>query len=187
MEEEHRGKVAIFEKIIQDLAWEMIGTQEGSLRGTKTLLFSKLQVEEAREISLEDLEASKPKWRRRLEPYCRRYFLCVENRWGFLLILSQGNLFLLLPSMTNFLSSLFSLEDPLMSSSVMFDPSCYGFGNLDDSSLVELNIVGFAFEFDRNSLQHVAPSPQLEEGYILWSSKAKKKMSEENLSYAMEI
>ncbi|KAI5668261.1 hypothetical protein M9H77_18114 [Catharanthus roseus] len=45
--------------------------------------------------------------------------------------------------------------DPLMSSSVMFDPSCYGFGNLDDTFLVELNIVGFALEFDRNSLQHV--------------------------------
>ncbi|KAI5666661.1 hypothetical protein M9H77_16514 [Catharanthus roseus] len=39
--------------------------------------------------------------------------------------------------------------------SVVLDPSCYGFGNLDDTSLVELNIVGFVFEFDRNSLQHV--------------------------------
>ncbi|KAI5667712.1 hypothetical protein M9H77_17565 [Catharanthus roseus] len=39
--------------------------------------------------------------------------------------------------------------------SVVLDPSCYGFGNLDDTSLVELNIVGFAFEFDKNTPQHV--------------------------------
>ncbi|KAI5663965.1 hypothetical protein M9H77_23288 [Catharanthus roseus] len=37
----------------------------------------------------------------------------------------------------------------------MFSPSCYGFGNLDDTSLVEPNIAGFEHEFDRNSLQHV--------------------------------
>ncbi|KAI5663060.1 hypothetical protein M9H77_22383 [Catharanthus roseus] len=43
-----------------------------------------------------------------------------------------------------------------MSSSVMFDPSCYGFGNLDDTSLVKLNIVGIALGFDRKSLQHEA-------------------------------
>ncbi|KAI5657044.1 hypothetical protein M9H77_25837 [Catharanthus roseus] len=57
-------------------------------------------------------------------------------------------------SMTNCLSSHLSLEDPLMRSSIMFYPSCYGFVNLDDTSLVELNIVGFALVFDRNSLQH---------------------------------
>ncbi|KAI5666587.1 hypothetical protein M9H77_16440 [Catharanthus roseus] len=71
------------------------------------------------------------------------------------IIALEGNLFLLMPSMTNFLSSHFSLEDPLINSSVMFDPSCYGFGNLDDTSLVELNSVGFALEFDSNSLQYV--------------------------------
>ncbi|KAI5653741.1 hypothetical protein M9H77_30928 [Catharanthus roseus] len=38
-----------------------------------------------------------------------------------------------------------------MSNSVMFDPSSYGFDNLDDTFLVELHIVGFALEFDRNS------------------------------------
>ncbi|KAI5654006.1 hypothetical protein M9H77_31193 [Catharanthus roseus] len=42
-----------------------------------------------------------------------------------------------------------------MSSSVVFYPFCYCFGNLDDTSLVELNIISFAFEFDRKSLQHV--------------------------------
>ncbi|KAI5657996.1 hypothetical protein M9H77_26789 [Catharanthus roseus] len=71
------------------------------------------------------------------------------------IIAFEGNLFILGPSMTNCLSSHFSLEDLLMSSSIVLDPSCYGFGNIGDTSLVELNIVGFAFEFDRKSLQHV--------------------------------
>ncbi|KAI5648569.1 hypothetical protein M9H77_34574 [Catharanthus roseus] len=31
MEEEHQGKIAIFEKMIQDLAWQVIGAQEGAL------------------------------------------------------------------------------------------------------------------------------------------------------------
>ncbi|KAI5681499.1 hypothetical protein M9H77_02727 [Catharanthus roseus] len=48
------------------------------------------------------------------------------------IIAFEGNLFLLVPSMTNCLSSHFSLEDPLMSSSVMFDPSCYGFALLEE-------------------------------------------------------
>ncbi|KAI5658013.1 hypothetical protein M9H77_26806 [Catharanthus roseus] len=39
------------------------------------------------------------------------------------IIAFEGNLFLLVMSMTNYLSSHFSLKDPLMSSSVMFDPS----------------------------------------------------------------
>ncbi|KAI5652907.1 hypothetical protein M9H77_30094 [Catharanthus roseus] len=38
-----------------------------------------------------------------------------------------------------------------MSSSVVFDPSCYGFGNLYDTSLVELNIIDIAFEFEECS------------------------------------
>ncbi|KAI5681060.1 hypothetical protein M9H77_02287 [Catharanthus roseus] len=67
----------------------------------------------------------------------------------------EGNLFLLVSSMTNCLSSHLFLEDPLMISSVMFDPSCYGFGNLDYTSLVELHIVGFALGFDKNYLQHI--------------------------------
>ncbi|KAI5672464.1 hypothetical protein M9H77_12828 [Catharanthus roseus] len=48
MKEEHRGKIAIFTKMIQDLAWQVIGAQEEGFRGTKTLLFSKLQVEESK-------------------------------------------------------------------------------------------------------------------------------------------
>ncbi|KAI5682519.1 hypothetical protein M9H77_03747 [Catharanthus roseus] len=44
-----------------------------------------------------------------------------------------------------------------MSSSVMFEPSCYGLSNLDGASLVELNMLGFALEFEGNSLQHVCP------------------------------
>ncbi|KAI5671468.1 hypothetical protein M9H77_11832 [Catharanthus roseus] len=42
--------------------------QEGSFRGTKTLLFSKLQVEEAKKISLEDLESSKSNGEEDLNP-----------------------------------------------------------------------------------------------------------------------
>ncbi|KAI5681192.1 hypothetical protein M9H77_02419 [Catharanthus roseus] len=80
------------------------------------------------------------------------------------IIASKGNFFLLVPSITNCLSSHFSLEDPLMSSSVMFDPSCYGFCSLDDTSLVELKIVGFVFEFDRNSIQHVCTITSMSEG-----------------------
>ncbi|KAI5668939.1 hypothetical protein M9H77_18792 [Catharanthus roseus] len=71
------------------------------------------------------------------------------------IIAFEGNLFLLMLSMKNFLSSHLSLEDPYMSSSVMFYPSYCGFGNLDETFLVELNFVGFEFGFDRNSLQHV--------------------------------
>ncbi|KAI5675987.1 hypothetical protein M9H77_06937 [Catharanthus roseus] len=48
--------------------------------------------------------------------------------------------------------------------------------NLDDTSLVKLNIVGFTFEFDRNSLQHVCTIHQREEGDLLRSSKAKEKI-----------
>ncbi|KAI5677882.1 hypothetical protein M9H77_08832 [Catharanthus roseus] len=62
---------------------------------------------------------------------------------------------LTVPSINNCLSSHFSLEDPLLSINVMFDPSYYGFGNLYDS-LAKLTIVGLAFEFDRISLQHVS-------------------------------
>ncbi|KAI5668829.1 hypothetical protein M9H77_18682 [Catharanthus roseus] len=45
---------------------------------------------------------------------------------------SLRNLFLLVSSMKNGPYSHLSLEDPLMSSSVMFDPSCYGFGMYDN-------------------------------------------------------
>ncbi|KAI5650512.1 hypothetical protein M9H77_36517 [Catharanthus roseus] len=48
-----------------------------------------------------------------------------------------------------------SLNPLFFIGSLMFDLSCYSFGNLDDTPLVELNIVHFAFEFDSNSLQHV--------------------------------
>ncbi|KAI5653066.1 hypothetical protein M9H77_30253 [Catharanthus roseus] len=39
-----------------------------------------------------------------------------------------------------------SLPDSLMHSGVKFDPSCYGFGMLDDTSLVDPNIVGFELD-----------------------------------------
>ncbi|KAI5682527.1 hypothetical protein M9H77_03755 [Catharanthus roseus] len=73
------------------------------------------------------------------------------------IITFKRNFFLVVPSMKNFLSSHLSLEDPLMSSSVMFEPSCYGLSNLDGTSLIKLNMLGFVLEFDRNSLQFVCP------------------------------
>ncbi|KAI5678431.1 hypothetical protein M9H77_09381 [Catharanthus roseus] len=94
------------------------------------------------EVSLEELKSL-------LDSYTFQVSLIGD----MYIIAFEGNLFLLVPSMKIFLYSYFSLEDPLMSSSVMFDPSCYGFGNLDDTSFVEL--VGFMLEFDRNSFQHV--------------------------------
>ncbi|KAI5682516.1 hypothetical protein M9H77_03744 [Catharanthus roseus] len=73
------------------------------------------------------------------------------------IITFEQNFFLLVPSITTCVSSHLSLEDPLMSNSVMFEPSCYGISNLDGTSFVELNMLGFALQFDRNSLQLVCP------------------------------
>ncbi|KAI5663895.1 hypothetical protein M9H77_23218 [Catharanthus roseus] len=42
MEEEHRGKIAGFKKIIQDLALQVIGDQEEDLKKSKTFLFSRV-------------------------------------------------------------------------------------------------------------------------------------------------
>ncbi|KAI5681889.1 hypothetical protein M9H77_03117 [Catharanthus roseus] len=250
MEEEHRGKIAtfekmiqdlawqviaIFEKMIQDLAWQVIRAQERAFRGTMTLLFSKLQVEEAKETSWENLEASKPNreedlnlttggrvmvrgeerlpttddrftlpspvgfWTKaclRSSTYHRRKHQGspLEESWvlgasdpqeSLRRIKPYGVNVIIMYGMKNYRREydeyyegyhhgaiLMNLEnpsknleerlgynsiktDPLMSSSVTFDPSCYGFGNLDETSLVELDTAGFAFEFDRNSLQHV--------------------------------
>ncbi|KAI5652462.1 hypothetical protein M9H77_29649 [Catharanthus roseus] len=47
-----------------------------------------------------------------------------------------------------FLSSHVNPEDVLMSSGAKFDPSCYGFGILDNASFVDPNIVGFELECD---------------------------------------
>ncbi|KAI5681695.1 hypothetical protein M9H77_02923 [Catharanthus roseus] len=96
------------------------------------------------EVSLEELKSL-------LDSYNLQMSLIGD----MFIIAFEGNLSLLGLSMTNLLSSHFSLEDPLMSSSTTFDPSCYGFGKLNATSLVELNIIGFALEFGRNSLQHV--------------------------------
>ncbi|KAI5653492.1 hypothetical protein M9H77_30679 [Catharanthus roseus] len=96
------------------------------------------------EVSLEELKSL-------LDSYTFQVSLIGD----MYIIAFKENLFLLVPSMKNCLSSHFSLEDPLMSSNIVFDPSCYGFGSLDDNSLVELNVVSFMLEFDRNSLQHV--------------------------------
>ncbi|KAI5671398.1 hypothetical protein M9H77_11762 [Catharanthus roseus] len=70
------------------------------------------------------------------------------NLIGDMCIISfKVNLFLLGASMTNFLSSHFFLEDLLMSTNVVLDPSCYGFAHLCDpvkttfrNSILELNL-----------------------------------------------
>ncbi|KAI5682117.1 hypothetical protein M9H77_03345 [Catharanthus roseus] len=41
-----------------DLAWQVIGAQEGEFRGTKALLFSRMQVEDAKGASSEGFRAS---------------------------------------------------------------------------------------------------------------------------------
>ncbi|KAI5676397.1 hypothetical protein M9H77_07347 [Catharanthus roseus] len=76
----------------------------------------------------------------------------------------------------------YTCQDPLMSC-VMFDPSCYGFGNLDDTSLVDLNIVGFAPELDRNSLQHVCTITSTRGKRKTWSSKATIKIPFKEICY----
>ncbi|KAI5682429.1 hypothetical protein M9H77_03657 [Catharanthus roseus] len=107
--------------------------------------------EEKRENSKEELNVSLEELKSLLDSYNFSSEFLIGD---MCIIAFEGNLFLLMPSMTNCLSSHLSLEDLLMSSSVVLNSSCYGFGNLDDTFLVELNIVGFAFEFDRKSLQY---------------------------------
>ncbi|KAI5682208.1 hypothetical protein M9H77_03436 [Catharanthus roseus] len=55
---ENKGKVALFEKMIQDLDWHVVERQKEELRGSKTLLLSMVQVKEPKETSVEELEAS---------------------------------------------------------------------------------------------------------------------------------
>ncbi|KAI5668824.1 hypothetical protein M9H77_18677 [Catharanthus roseus] len=201
MEEEHQGKIAGSKKMIQDMAWQVIGDQEEDFKRSQTILWSSVQVEKSKEANLGRLEASKTKKGAIYTSYrrCRsgptvagaNSIVGVALGLGFSLelkdrnlekfsdsksrvedrksmekelgptledisirlslnISSLWNLFLLVPSMKTGPSSYLSLEDPLMSSSVMLDHSCYGFGNLDDTFLVELNIVGFALGIDRN-------------------------------------
>ncbi|KAI5667330.1 hypothetical protein M9H77_17183 [Catharanthus roseus] len=56
--------------------------------------------------------------------------------------------------MSKYLSTHTSLEDPLMSSGVKFDPSCYGFGMLGDTSLVGPDIVGFELDYASFDILH---------------------------------
>ncbi|KAI5672337.1 hypothetical protein M9H77_12701 [Catharanthus roseus] len=96
------------------------------------------------EVSLEELKS-----------LLDSYIFQVSLIGDMCIIAFKGNLFLLVPSMSNFLSSHFSLEDPLMGSNVMFGPSCYGFSNLDDTSFVELNLIVFGngvFELNLKNL-----------------------------------
>ncbi|KAI5680525.1 hypothetical protein M9H77_01752 [Catharanthus roseus] len=60
----------------------------------------------------------------------------------------DGGLFLVESYASTYLSSHVSLEDPLMSSGVKFDPYCHGFDILDDTSIVGPNIAGFKLDCD---------------------------------------
>ncbi|KAI5662307.1 hypothetical protein M9H77_21630 [Catharanthus roseus] len=64
------------------------------------------------------------------------------------------NFFLLVHSMLKCLSFPVSHEDLLMSSGVKFCPSCYGFGVLDDTSLVDPNIVDFELDWALFDILH---------------------------------
>ncbi|KAI5664023.1 hypothetical protein M9H77_23346 [Catharanthus roseus] len=64
------------------------------------------------------------------------------------------NDFPLMPCMTKCLSSHISLKDPLMSSCTKFDPSCYNFGVLDDTSPADPNIVGFELDYAFLNILH---------------------------------
>ncbi|KAI5650113.1 hypothetical protein M9H77_36118 [Catharanthus roseus] len=66
--------------MIQALAWQIIGAQEGAFRGTKTLLFYRLQVEEANETSLEDLEASHSNGEEDLKPTVHGRVMAREEK-----------------------------------------------------------------------------------------------------------
>ncbi|KAI5653396.1 hypothetical protein M9H77_30583 [Catharanthus roseus] len=57
IEGEYQGKIAIFKEMIQDFSWQVIGAQEENFRGSKTFLFSSVQVQESKQASLGSLEA----------------------------------------------------------------------------------------------------------------------------------
>ncbi|KAI5675454.1 hypothetical protein M9H77_06404 [Catharanthus roseus] len=54
--------------MFQDLVWHVLEKQREDLRGAETLLLSKVQVEESKETSLEDFEATKLKGEEDLNP-----------------------------------------------------------------------------------------------------------------------
>ncbi|KAI5681644.1 hypothetical protein M9H77_02872 [Catharanthus roseus] len=70
IEEEHRGKRVVFEKMIQDLAWQVIGAQEGALKEPRHLIFQVASGGSQRN-KFERSQSFKTKQRRRLEPYRR--------------------------------------------------------------------------------------------------------------------
>ncbi|KAI5663073.1 hypothetical protein M9H77_22396 [Catharanthus roseus] len=51
--EEHKGKVALFEKKFQDLAWHVVEAQEEDLRGSKTLLDVDRESQEAKVLLID--------------------------------------------------------------------------------------------------------------------------------------
>ncbi|KAI5669020.1 hypothetical protein M9H77_18873 [Catharanthus roseus] len=81
MEEEYKGEVALFEKMLQDLAWHVLEEQREDFGGSKSFLFSRVQMEETKKESLEGLEASKPKGEPFLDPTASsRFYPTIAGR-----------------------------------------------------------------------------------------------------------
>ncbi|KAI5671390.1 hypothetical protein M9H77_11754 [Catharanthus roseus] len=59
IEEEHRGKIDRFKKMIQDLPCQVTRDQEEGIKRSKIVLWSSVQVEESKEANLGNLGASK--------------------------------------------------------------------------------------------------------------------------------
>ncbi|KAI5663354.1 hypothetical protein M9H77_22677 [Catharanthus roseus] len=81
-----------------------------------------------------------------LEFFLESYLSHVSIYEDLYAISFGGDLFLVVPYVSKCLSSLVSLEDPLMRSGVKFDPSCYGFRMLDNASFADPNIVSCELE-----------------------------------------
>ncbi|KAI5663711.1 hypothetical protein M9H77_23034 [Catharanthus roseus] len=74
------------------------------------------------------------------------YTIYVDTLGDICVISFDGNVPLLVPSMSKCLSSYVSFEDSLMGSGAIFDPFCNDFGILDDASFVDSNVAGFELE-----------------------------------------
>ncbi|KAI5652476.1 hypothetical protein M9H77_29663 [Catharanthus roseus] len=73
-------------------------------------------------------------------------YLSHVSIYGDLCAFSFGGLFLVVSYASTFLSSHAFLEDSLLHSGSIFDPSCYGFGMLDNTSSVDPKFVHLKLE-----------------------------------------
>ncbi|KAI5667572.1 hypothetical protein M9H77_17425 [Catharanthus roseus] len=82
----------------------------------------------------------------KLKLFLESYLSHVSIIGDFCAISFGGGLFLVVPYVSKCLFSHNSIQDSLMHSGTKFDPSCYGFGILDDTPLVDHNIIGFELD-----------------------------------------